>query len=366
MKKILHAQKIKGVVREISLSEPKIFRNNEKLCRSGHVGHGLAEFEDGKIIDFYANNSPLRFDGHSGYGWWEYKISEDHGKTFGEGRKFPYSWESFLNGCHNAFVEKVVSKKDGRIIAFCTTGSLTSQICCEPYYEPKSVISEDGGKTWSEPYTVSPYRGRIFDAKYHDGKIYVLQFCNDAEESFYGNKPEHKYRIFTSNDEKTFIEESEVAFPDTVGRAYGNMVFTANGELIVYAYNVNDEKNMDYAISKDGGKTWAETGNSYVAKNIRNPQVGILDGQYILHGRSGENERGAGGFVLYTSADGIKWDEGTMLIEGKSACFYSNNLTIKSPDGKERMLVQYSENIKDPFTGWSGRVNVMHLWIESI
>ena len=39
---------------------------------------------------------------------------------------------------------------------------------------------------------------------------------------------------------------------------------------------------------------------------------------------------------------------------------------IKCADGKNRMLVQYSENYNDPAPGkWSGQVNVMHMWIES-
>ena len=96
-------------------------------------------------------------------------------------------------------------------------------------------------------------------------------------------------------------------------------------------------------------------------------QVGILDGQYILHGRAGENEAGSGAFVFYTSADGILWDGGKILVDGRPACFYSNNLTIRCPDGKERMLVQYSENYNDPQPGvWTAQCNTMHLWLESL
>ncbi len=40
--------------------------------------------------------------------------------------------------------------------------------------------SLDGGKTRSEPVSVSPYAGRIYDAIYHEGAIYVLEFCHAA------------------------------------------------------------------------------------------------------------------------------------------------------------------------------------------
>ena len=164
----------------------------------------------------------------------------------------------------------------------------------------------------------------------------------------------------------TFSERSVIPFPETLGRAYGNLIFTPAGELICYAYNGNDEQHMDFIRSADNGKTWFGAGSSFVAHSIRNPQVGLLDGQYILHGRAGENGAGAGSFVLYTSADGFTWDGGTVLVSGRRACFYSNNLTLTDPDGHQRMLVQYSENVRDPSEDWTGQVNIMHLFIESV
>ena len=236
------------------------------------------------------------------------------------------------------------------------------------------IRSEDGGETWSEPYELCPYKGRVYDAVRFGDAILILHFCNEGVdrvegiEGFAGSAPEHVYRLYRSDDNgKTFYEQCVVPFPDTYGRAYGNLIVRPDGTLVAYAYNVNDQYNMDYVISPDGGKTWTQSGVSYVAKRIRNPQVGLLDGQYILHGRAGENEAGSGAFVFYTSADGITWDEGRILVDGRPACFYSNNLTVRTPDGKERMLVQYSENYNDPKPGvWSAQVNIMHLWVESV
>jgi len=103
---------------------------------------------------------------------------------------------------------------------------------------------------------------------------------------------------------------------------YGNMIFTTEGKLIVYAYSLKDECNMAYAISEDNGLTWSEIGKSHVVNKIRNPQVNILDGQYILHGRTSADY----GFVIYTSKYGINWDNGTVLNSTGVSCYYSNNI----------------------------------------
>lgn len=368
MKKYIHSQIIKGKVNDIRLSEPITLVNNEKRKRSGHVGHAMTEFEKGRIMVFNSNTSYDRFCGHSNYGWTEYRISDDYGESFGRPKVFPYSKKLFLDGVNSAAVEKAVTCDNGVIAAFTTICSMLTAVCFEPHGSPKVVLSYDGGKSWGEPTEVSPYRGRIFDALYHKGVCYVLQHCNDCEESFYATKPEHVYRIFKSMDNcKTFEEVSIVGFPEINGRAYGNMIFTPDEKLIVYAYNSNDELNMDYCISEDYGKTWTKSGKSFLMNKIRNPQVGILDGQYILHGRAGESEAGNGAFVIYTSADGLNWDDGKILVKGRPACFYSENLTVKMPNGKERMYIKYSENIADPCDDvWSARVNGMLCYLETV
>ncbi len=367
MKMLFHKQDIDGIVNKIHISEPEIFVDNEKRGRSGHVGHALAELAPGKIVAFNANTSNKRAEGHAAFGWVEYRFSEDYGKTWGEAFEFPYSKQEFYDGVHTVSVEKAVACDDKTLIAFCLVNTTDSVCSCEPWHEPKYVISKDGGKTWGEPKIFCEYKGRIYDVLYHNGSIYVLIFCNDASEFFCGNAPEHLYRLYKSDDNgESFYEASVVAFPETKGRGYGNLIFTKDDKLMAYAYNVDDEQNMDCVISEDFGKTWGNHTRCFVKNKIRNPQVNILDGQYILHGRAGENEAGTGAFVIYTSKDGLKWDEGKILVENRPACFYSNNLVIKCPDGKDRMLVQYSENYNDPKPGvWNAQVNVMHLWIET-
>ena len=198
------------------------------------------------------------------------------------------------------------------------------------------------GKTWGQPALFSEYKGRIYDALYYKGVAYVLQHCNPADVHFCSNKPEHVYRLFKSEDNcQTFNEVCVVPFEGKNGLAYGNLIITPEEKLIAYAYNLKDEQNMSYAISEDFGKTWNEKGKSFVKNKIRNPQVGILDGQYILHGRAGESEGGKGSFVIYTSTNGIDWDEGTILVKDKRpACFYSENLTVTMPNGKQKMFIK--------------------------
>lgn len=367
MRMLFGEQYIDGVGGRIHISSPQIFVDNEKKGRSGHCGHALAEFDKGKIIAFYSNTSAKRFSGHAAFGWVEYKISEDYGKTWGKEAVLDFSKKEFLDGINTVSVEKAVACDDGSIVIFCLMNSAETVPCYEPYGVPKYLISKDGGKSWSEPFDLLNYRGRVYDAVYKDGAIYALVFCNDAEETFWGSKKEHLYRIYKSDDNgKSFYEHSVVDFPTTFGLAYGSMIFTQKGELIVYAYDKDDEQNMPAMISGDCGKTWREFRKCFVEKKIRNPQVNILDGQYILHGRAGENEAGTGAFVLYTSTNGLDWDKGKILVEGRPASFYSNNLVTSFPDGKNRMLVQYSENYNDPNPGvWSGQVNVMQMWIDS-
>jgi hypothetical protein len=122
------------------------------------------------------------------------------------------------------------------------------------------------------------------------------------------------------------------------------MTLRDDGALICYEYDNGDEFNLVYHISFDMGKTWAESGKSYVAKRIRNPQVAKVNGGYLLHGRSGLNSFDLPiYFVLYTSKDGIHWDDGTYLCEKRgNGAYYSNNLVLSHPDGSQRVLIQSS------------------------
>lgn len=59
--------------------EGNVFVNHEINGRSGHLGHALVEYEEGKILAFYPNCS-LDEKGHSAVGWMEYKGQRIMGK----------------------------------------------------------------------------------------------------------------------------------------------------------------------------------------------------------------------------------------------------------------------------------------------
>ena len=346
---------------KITFGREEIFSDNEKKKRSGHLGHAMVECSDGSILAFYPNVShtyPEVYPGHSMHGWVESRRSYDRGITWDEPKILQYSMDEFLEGFHRIGCEKAVVTDDGTIVLFClrSVGK-----CFEPYATPTCIRSFDNGKTWSEPIEVSGECGRIFDARYKDGRIYVLEFCNSTENGFFPTEEGYFYKIFASDDNgKSFYEYSVIPF-DTREHTYGNIIFREDKKLIFYAHNRSDEDNLTCLISGDDGKTWSEPIKSPTAKGARNPQVGYLNGVYILHGRGKQMKN----FVFYHSRDAINWDEGTIvsdLIDGepKSGCYYSNNLRIRGDDGIDRLLIQYSEQ----FVKNTGKVNTMHAWVE--
>ncbi len=335
----------------VSVGEPILYVNNEERGRSGHMSHAMAEFAPGKLIDFNSNCTAKKYDGHSTYGWIEYRISEDGGETFSDIHELPYSKEALYDGVNVISVEKAVACDDGRIVAICLRNTATT--LCAPWDTPMTVTSFDGGVTWTKEKELCAYKGRVYDALYHEGVIYVLEFCNDGTKDFVGVDDDHVYRIFTScNGGETFEELCVVRIP-SVGRGYGSMLIDDNGKLHVYAYNINDETHMDHIVSYDLGKTWDKPDTCYLKEGIRNPQSAQIDGVFVLHGRNAA----INGFVLYTSNDGVTWDEGYYLADKKGLCYYSNNIVLNK-NGKSRLLVQYSECYA------SQCVNILHRWLE--
>lgn len=345
----------------ITFGNVEVFADNEKKRRSGHLGHAMVECKDGSILAFYPNVShtfPDIYPGHSMHGWVEQRRSYDRGITWDEAKILQYSMDEFLEGFHRIGCEKAVVTNDGTIVLFCLR-SVGQKF--EPYATPTCIRSFDNGETWSEPIEVSGERGRIYDALYRDGRIYVLEFCNSTEKGFFATEEGLFYKIFASDDNgASFYEYSTIPF-NTLEHTYGNMIFRQDGSLVFYAFNRSDEDNLTCLLSEDLGKTWSEPMKSPTAKGARNPQVGYLNGRYILHGRGKEMKN----FIFYHSDDAIHWDEGTIVSdpldgEPRSGCYYSNNITIKGSDGVDRMLVQYSEQ----FVKNTGKVNTMHAWVE--
>ena len=340
----------------VKIESPEIFVDNQTRGRSGHMTHAMAEFADGCFIDFNSNCSATRYGGHFPYGWVEYRISKDNGKTYSDFKRLEYSYKSFIDGNHTISVEKAVACEDGSIVAFCLLNDGASPYFCEPWAKPTVIRSNDEGKSWTEPAEYTEYPGRTYDAVCHNGTIYVLHFCS---ENFLGTTAEHQYRIYKSEDNGKTFEELCVVPVDGVGRGYGSMLFDDNGAIHVYAYNSKNEVHMDHAVSYDCGKSWSVSAPCFLEKGIRNPQTAVVDSVFILHGRAIDRR----GFVVYTSENGENWDEGFLIerVHFDAGAYYSNNLKLKDKNGSF-LLVQYSS----PYTeeenpNYVGTVNVKHV-----
>lgn len=341
-----------------------IFVNHETNGRSGHLGHALVEYAPGKILAFYPNCSDAN-DGHNGDGWMEYKRSEDGGHTWSEPQTLDYSKQRYDSDRRRSVLcEKAVRTDDGAILLFnfeCENIP-ERQFQWQPIGIPTILRSTDGGNSWETARPMGDEPGRIWDVIVHNGTIFVLELYNDKKHGNH-NLPRHHYSLYESTDDgRTFRRRSILPF-EVPGRLYGTMAILADGSLIAYIYNIADEKHLEYVISQDGGETWSEVRTAYFAKQIRNPQMTAFKNGYILHGRSGSmgQDEVKGHFVLYTSGDGIHWDEGRYLqmqTAGNGA--YSNNLLVRdTPSGvPNRLLIQASHAYD------AGKTNVMHWWLK--
>ena len=74
--------------RNYRMTSPEVFVDHQAQRRSGHMGHALVSYSPGCILDFYSNVDYDRVNGHSGYGWMEYKRSTDGGKSWSEAQNF--------------------------------------------------------------------------------------------------------------------------------------------------------------------------------------------------------------------------------------------------------------------------------------
>ncbi|MGI6337438.1 MAG: sialidase family protein [Eubacteriales bacterium] len=346
-----------------TVSDSILFVNHHRYRRSGHLGHALVEYAPGRLLAFYSDCAGSRHNGHNGFGWMNYKRSLDGGGTWGEPETLEYSKELFLDGEVSVSCEKAVCTNRGTIVLSCLINEYAP--AWEPWRAPTYLRSFDGGFSWTPPRVLSEQPGRVYDMRYRDGVIYALHFANDGRKSFCGNAPEHQYKLLVSADDgETFTERSTLPF-DTMGRGYGSLCFRPDGTLLAYIYNSRDEYTMDVCVSHDLGMTWNAPVPSYVGKRIRNPQTAYYGGRYFLHGRSGCVDRTKPmNFVLYTSDDGILWDNGVFIRETPAgahggAAYYSNNLIVHTPDGRERLLIQASDAYE------AARTDIRHWWVDA-
>ena len=165
----------------------------------GHVGHGLATFGKGKIIDFYANYAFERCGGHSAFGWMEYRISTDAGKTF--------SLISHVDYPDRHIDEHMlVEMKDGQLMMLVRAKHGIGQ-----------SFSGDGGETWA-PATDSGLGGpcsRFHIRRLKNGKWLLINHYNFK-------RRDHLTAMLSDDDGLTWKgflvldERSDVSYPDAV------------------------------------------------------------------------------------------------------------------------------------------------------
>jgi hypothetical protein len=336
-----------------------LFVNHEPESRSGHLGHALVETSGGTILAFYPDCSEDD-EGHSGVGWMELKTSTDGGRTWSNPVPHPHSKRVYdeSDAKRAALCEKAVRTDDGDLVLFYLNIDNSKTPRWKPQLVPTYARSEDDGATWSAVKPLGSEPGRVYDAIFRDGEIFVLQFANDCCSDWRGTSPEHVYILYASNDGGRTFEKRRVLPFETRGRGYGTLGVLSDGGLIAYIMNLNGDPfgPLEAYTSSDGGRTWSEPDTVHFAKAVRNPQLIEMNGTCFMHGRA----RG-GHLVIYHSPDGLRWDEGLLLRRAEAgAGAYSNSVVVRSQDSEKpnRLLIQASHAYR------GNRTNVLHWWIE--
>ncbi len=341
-----------------------LFVDHQQNKRSGHGGNCLVQCANGDIVSFYSNVSGDIWNGHSVAGWTEYKISQDLGETWSQPMVLDYSkkaWEE--EEVYSALVFGVNIAPNGTLVAVAARFAEPKWIKQAP---PVALLSYDHGRTWSEPREIDAScsvqeLALTFDTTFVDGDQLYYVFFGDSANMGYGH-----YSLYVSKDNgKSFNRRSTLPFAPT--NYYSAAAVLADGRFIVYSYPYNgqetDEHNLPYVISEDKGRTWSAVQTAYFAKKLRNPQMSARVGdRYFMHGRSGSYGAQRGNFVLYSSTNGVDWDEGTILCRGSSGTdCYSGNAIIRSSDSQkdQKLLIQSSIGYDED----TARVNARQWWV---
>jgi len=353
-----------------------IFVDRQPDDRSGHGNNSIAECRNGDIVAFYSvtGTGGDNLNGHGSAGWSEYRRSSDGGLSWSAPVVFDYSkrmWDG--NEVGSALVYSAVTSPNGTLVA---TVIHYANEKWEKQRPPVYFLSDDHGHTWKGPRafdesaTVDDIAYTMNTSFVHDGEIFIVFRGGPSDMS-----PGGPQTLWVSDDNgQSFRRRSVLPFDHA--SYYWAAGALDGGEIIVYTYNAHlkredktAEQNIPYVISRDGGRTWSEVRTTHFAKGIRNMQLsGKLGDLYFMQGRSGSHQRdlvgddpGPGNFVLYSSRDGIHWDEGMVLMSrlqtpGGGDCYSDNEIIGKyDPARPERLLIHAD-------VSYSGAKTNMHQW----
>ena len=359
-----------------------LFVDQEKKDRSGHGNNSLAECRNGDIVAFYGSTGTGadNMNGHGSAGWSEYRHSTDGGLTWGEPVVFDYSkrmWDG--SEVRSAMVYSVITSPNGTLIA--TVIHYASERWRKKR-APVYFLSDDHGRTWKGPrafdksVTVDDIAFTMNTSFVHDGEVFIV-FRGGASDM----SPGGPQTLWVSGDNgESFHRRSALPFEDAC--YYWAAGALDSGDIIVYTYNAHFQKesqtataeqNIPYAISKDRGRTWSDVQTAHFAKGIRNMQFsGKLGELFFMHGRSGSYKRdllgddpGPNNFVLYSSRDGIHWDEGILLMSrlqtsGGGDCYSANEIIGKYDSGTPERLLIHAD------VSYSGaKTNMCQWWVTT-
>lgn len=346
-----------------------LFVDHESAGRSGHLGHALVETQPGHVLAFFANCSDVS-RGHNGDGWMEFKRSTDGGRTWSASQPLEYSKQAYADDpTRTVMCERAVRCPAGVVLLFTLEcgNAEAGRHFWTPVYVPRVLRSEDGGETWGEPRELGRERARVFDTLVAADEVLVLKLDNDSEKQWYGHLPEHRYTLWVSRDAGQSFEPRSNLPLDLVMHGYGALALLPDGALVAYIYDQRDEFQLVTFVSHDMGRSWGAPFSTRFSKRIRNPKMTPFAAGYVMHGRSGSmgNSPDLGHLVLYTSDDGLHWDEGrfvemrnsdTVIYSGA----YSNSLLVHGPQGRgpSRLLIQSSHAYRACMT------NIHHHYLE--
>jgi hypothetical protein len=353
-----------------------LFVDRQLEDRSGHGNNSLAECRNGHIVAFYSVTGigADNLNGHGTAGWSEYRRSTDGGQSWSDPVVFDYSkrmWEG--DEVYSALVYSVITAPNGTLIA---TVIRYANERWQKQRAPVYFLSEDHGQTWQGPRefdesaTVDDIAYTMDTSFVYDGEVFIV-FRGGASDM----SPGGPQTLWVSDDNgESFRRRSVLPFD------HANYYWAAgaldDGKIIVYSYNAHQkredrtaEQNIPYVISTDHGRTWSDVQTTHFAKGIRNMQLsGKLGQWYFMHGRSGSYPRdligddpGPDNFVLYSSRDGIHWDEGIVLMSrlqtpGGGDCYSANEIIGKyDPETPEKLLIHAD-------VSYSGAKTNMHQW----